>query len=63
MAAMENPEHIRAHMIDASEFPELSEHYGVSSVPLTVIDGKQQVTFVGKYPEARFVQELLKAVE
>lgn len=62
MAAMENP-HIRAHMVDAAEFPELSQQYQVSSVPLTVIDGRTTVTFLGKYPEARFVAELLKAAE
>jgi thioredoxin-like negative regulator of GroEL len=62
MAAMENPK-IRASMVDASEFPELSAQYGVSSVPQTVVDGKQQVSFVGKYPENRFVAELLKAVQ
>ena len=62
MAAMENPR-IKAHMIDASEFPELSEEYEVRSVPLTVIDGKRTVSFAGKYPEGAFVTELLKALE
>lgn len=61
MAAMENP-NIKAHMIDAAEFPELSQHYGVSSVPLTVVDGSTTVTFVGRYPEGRFVSELQKAI-
>ncbi len=62
MAAMENP-HINAHMIDASEFPDLSAEYEVSSVPQTVIDGSSTVVFIGKYPENRFVAEILKAVQ
>ncbi len=62
MAAMENPK-IKAHAVDAMEYPELAQQYGVSSVPLTVIDGKQSVTFVGRYPEGRFVTELMKAME
>lgn len=61
MAAMENPR-IRAYSVDATEFPDLADKYGVSSVPLTVINGKQEVTFVGKYPEGRFLNELVKAV-
>lgn len=62
MAAMENPR-IKAVVIDAAEFGDLADFYQVSSVPLTVVDGKQQVTFVGRYPEGRFVEELLKAVQ
>lgn len=62
MAAMEN-HRIKAHLVDANEFKELSEYYQVSGVPLTVIDGKRHITFVGRYPEDRFIAELLKAVE
>lgn len=61
MAAMENPR-ITAHMVDAAEFPDLSAEYEVSSVPQTVIDGKTSVVFIGKYPENRFVAEILKAI-
>jgi len=61
MAAMENPQ-ITAYSVDASEFPDLSQKYGVRAVPLTVVDGATQVTFAGKYPEDRFVAELLKAL-
>lgn len=61
MAAMENPR-IRAYAVDATEFPELAQQYNVSSVPLTVITGRREVTFVGKYPEGRFLTELVKAV-
>lgn len=62
MAAMENPK-IEAHMIDAVEFPELSEQYQVSSVPQTVVDGDRTVTFIGRYPEGRFLEELKKAIQ
>lgn len=61
MAAMENPR-IKAYSVDATEFPDLAEKYHVSSVPLTVIDSKQEVAFVGRYPEGRFLAELMKAV-
>jgi len=62
MAAMENPR-IRAHMIDASEFPELSDRYQVRTVPLTVIHGKRTVSFAGRYPEGAFLAELEKAIQ
>jgi hypothetical protein len=61
MAAMENPR-IRAYSVDAVEFPDLADRYNVSSVPLTVINGKREVTFVGRYPEGRFLAELVRAV-
>jgi len=53
-------ENITAEMIEANEFPELSMKYGVSSVPHTVINERH--SFVGAYPEAAFVSELLKAL-
>lgn len=62
MAAMENPL-IRAYSVDAQEFPDLANQYQVSSVPLTVVNGTQNITFVGKYPEDRFVSELQKAAQ
>lgn len=62
MAAMENP-HIKAHMVDAAEFQDLSAEFEVSSVPQTVITGSSTVVFVGKYPENRFVAEILKAIQ
>jgi hypothetical protein len=61
MAAMENPK-IRASVVEATEFPELSDQYNVSSVPQTVVQGTKQVIFVGKYPEGAFVDELFKAI-
>lgn len=61
MAAMENPR-IKAYVVDATEFPALSSKYQVSSVPQTVINGKTEVTFIGRYPEGRFLAELMKSV-
>jgi len=54
-----NPK-IKAEMVEATEFPELSNKYRVMAVPKTVINGKH--SFEGAYPEARFLQEVKKAV-
>lgn len=61
MAAMENPQ-IRAYVIDATEFPDWARQYQVSAVPLTVISGTTEVSFAGRYPEGRFLAELLRSV-
>jgi len=59
--AMINPEFIKAEMVEASEFPELSAKYGVSSVPQMVInDGAH--SFVGALPEKDYLEEVLKGV-
>lgn len=58
-AAIEN-ENIKADMIEAIEFPQLSQKYNVSGVPKTVINGKYE--FVGAMPEEAFVQELKAAL-
>jgi len=66
--AMLNP-NIIGEMIEANEFDSISFEYGVSSVPHTVIEVKENGTwvkkgeFVGAYPENSFVEEVLKAVE
>ncbi|BDG62114.1 hypothetical protein caldi_32040 [Caldinitratiruptor microaerophilus] len=50
-----------ADMVEANEFPELSERFGVMSVPHTVVnDGK--VMFVGALPERQFLQKVLEAL-
>lgn len=54
-------EYITGDMIEATEFPELSEKYGVMSVPKIVINDK--VEFVGAYPEPNYINEVLKAVK
>lgn len=58
---MENPR-IKASVVEANEFPEISDFYQVSAVPMTVIDGKKEIRFTGKYPEAKFIEELLKSL-
>lgn len=59
-AAIEN-DNIKADMIEAVEFPQLSQKYNVSGVPKTVINDKYE--FVGAFPEEAFVQELKAALQ
>jgi hypothetical protein len=56
---MENPL-ILADVIEANEFQELSERYGVRSVPKTVVNDR--VEFVGSLPEAKVLEALQEAV-
>lgn len=58
--AMESPQ-IRADMIEANEFAELSNKYGVYGVPKTVINEVEEVE--GAVPEATFLSHVLAAVE
>lgn len=51
-------EFVRADMIEATEFPELSDRYGVYGVPLTVVN--EQVRFEGGAPEPYFIPRLLQ---
>ncbi|GAP14133.1 glutaredoxin-like domain protein [Longilinea arvoryzae] len=54
--ALESPM-VTADMVEATEFPELSEHYGVSGVPHTVInDGAGEL--IGANPEEALVAEI-----
>ncbi len=55
--AIQNPL-ITADMVEASEFPELSQRYSVYGVPLTVANEKARLE--GGAPESYFVPELLK---
>jgi glutaredoxin-like protein len=57
--AMENPL-IVAEVIEANEFQELSDRYGVRSVPMTIINNRVQ--FVGSLPEGKIVEALQRAV-
>ena len=58
--AMESPM-VQAEMVEATEFPELSNKYGVSGVPDTSINhGKGKV--VGAVPEANLVEEIKRAL-
>lgn len=51
---------VRAEVIEANEFPELSRAYGVMGVPKVVINDR--VEFVGAVPEDRFVDAIRRAV-
>jgi glutaredoxin-like protein len=57
--AMANPL-IVAEAIEANEFQDLSERYGVRTVPKTVINDR--IEFVGSLPEAKVVEALQQAV-
>ncbi|HRY29859.1 MAG TPA: thioredoxin family protein [Elusimicrobiota bacterium] len=57
--AVEFP-NITADMVQAEEFPELSQKYNVSGVPKVVINDK--VEFVGAQPETSFADAILRAV-
>ena len=58
--AMESPL-IQAEMVEAMEFPELSEQHRVSGVPQTTInDGAGHV--VGAVPEDYLVEEIRRAL-
>jgi hypothetical protein len=59
--AFENP-FIQAEMIEAIEFPELSNQFHVSGVPQTTINlGKG--TLVGSGPEEELVEEIRQAIQ
>jgi hypothetical protein len=57
--AMENPL-IVADVIEANEFPELSDRYRVRSVPKTIVNGR--IEFVGSLPEAKVLEAVQEAV-
>jgi hypothetical protein len=62
MMAMENPAMIRAEGVEAMEFPEISDKYGVSGVPQTTInDGAG--TIVGAVPEQNLLAEIMRATK
>lgn len=48
---------VRARAIEANEFPELSQRYGVRGVPQTVVNGGG--VFVGALPEPAFLEQVL----
>ncbi len=50
---------MRADIVEASEFPDLAERYGVYAVPKVVIN--DVVEFVGAQPEEVFVHSLVQA--
>jgi hypothetical protein len=57
--AMES-EYVTADMVEASEFPELSDRFQVYAVPLTVVN--QRTRIEGGLPEPLFVSQILNSV-
>lgn len=58
--ALLNPR-ITADVIEANEFPELSQRFDVMGVPKTVVNGVQEL--VGAQPEARLMAAIRAALE
>jgi alkyl hydroperoxide reductase subunit AhpF len=58
--ALLNPR-ITADVIEANEFPELSERFDVMGVPKTIVNGVQEL--VGAQPEARLMAAIRAALE
>jgi predicted DsbA family dithiol-disulfide isomerase len=53
--------HITSDMVEAIEFPQLSQKYNVAGVPRSVINEKDFVE--GAVPETIYVQSILDAVK
>jgi predicted DsbA family dithiol-disulfide isomerase len=49
---------VSARTIEANEFPELSQRFGVQGVPRTVVN--ERGAFVGALPEIQFVEAVLQ---
>ena len=58
--AFENKK-IKAYMIDVTQFRELGERYGVSSVPLIVYN--EEIKDLGAIPPQRMFEDILKATD
>lgn len=58
--ALENPG-ITADVVEAQEFPALSQRYGVTSVPRTLINERVQIK--GAVAEQEFLNRILEAVD
>jgi Thioredoxin domain len=56
--ALESP-HVRADVVEASEFPHLIGKYQVVGVPKVVIN--ETVQFEGALPEDKYLDQVLKA--
>jgi predicted DsbA family dithiol-disulfide isomerase len=54
-------ERVRSTVIEANEFPEISQAYQVMGVPKVVINDRVQ--FEGALPEPDFLSAVLQAVE
>jgi hypothetical protein len=58
---MENP-FIKAQMIEANEFYDLSMRYNVSGVPQTTINDGEGI-ILGAVPEEYMLQEIMRVIE
>jgi hypothetical protein len=52
-------EQVTADVIESNEFPQYSARYAVQAVPKTVLNDRYE--FLGAVPEARFLQEVMRA--
>jgi glutaredoxin-like protein len=59
--AMENPGMIRAEGVEATEFPELANQFGVNGVPQTTINAGAG-TVIGAVPEKQLLAEIQQAL-
>jgi hypothetical protein len=59
--ALESPL-VQAEMVEALEFPELADMYGVSGVPHTTINAGAG-SLIGAAPEEYLVNEIKKALQ
>ena len=53
--------HVTADVIEAMEFPDLAQRYGVRGVPKIVIN--ETTEFVGALPEEQYLAHVRAAVE
>jgi Thioredoxin domain len=58
--ALESPM-IEAEMVEAMEFPDLSDEFGVSGVPHTAINGHGG-SVIGAVPEEHLIAEIQRAL-
>lgn len=56
---LSNPKLIDAEMVEAMEFPALSDQYSVMAVPKIVVN--ETVQFEGALPEAQFLEQVVEA--
>ena len=58
--ALANP-HIRATVVEATEFPDLARQYRITGVPKTVVNGTTEI--LGALPEEMFVRQALQDLQ
>lgn len=54
-------DHIRATVVEATEFPDLSRQYRVTGVPKTIVNGTTEI--LGAVPEEMFVGQALDGIK